>query len=153
MLLRLVKEHFSISLIIVPTRSTSYSHLRDGFMRALQARLVLSKQRGSLTPEDELAVQSPLRKFKSMFPNTPLAKHAPLDVLLTSPGPQPRTLIVRDLGSVQNDWLSTEFVLAYFEGHGISPPVSFPLCVRLTLAHVSLKLKQMVVERLEGFGQ
>ena len=97
-------------------------------MRALQARLVLSKQRGSLTPEEELAVQSPLRKFKSMFPNTPLAKHAPLDVLLTAPSPQPRTLIVRDLGSVQNDWLATEFVLAYFEGSGISPPVSLYPC-------------------------
>lgn len=93
-------------------------------MRALQARLVLNKQRGSLTPEDELAVQSPLRKFKSMFSNTPLAKHAPLDVLLTAPSSQPRTLIVRDLGSVQNNWLATEFVLAYFEGNGLSPPVS-----------------------------
>ena len=97
-------------------------------MRALQARLVLSKQRGTFTSEEELAVQSPLRKFKSMFPNTPLAKHSPLDVLLTAPSSQPRTLIVRDLGSVQSDWLATEFFLAYFEGDGISPPVS-PSCV------------------------
>lgn len=147
-------EYFSISLITVPTRSTSYSHLRDGFMRALQARLVLSKQRGSLTPEEELAVQSPLRKFKSMFPNTPLAKHAPLDVLLTAPSPQPRTLIVRDLGSVQNNWLATEFILAYFEGSGISPPVSLcPCFLNGDVAHPSLKLKKTVAERLEGFGR
>ncbi|KAI9066685.1 hypothetical protein FKP32DRAFT_1755735 [Trametes sanguinea] len=111
-------------LRIIPTRSTSYSHLRDGFMRALQARQLLCRQRGQLTPDEELAIQSPLRKLKSMFPNTPLAKHSPLDILITAPSPkQPRTLIVRDLGSVQNDWLATEFVLTYFEGKGISPPL------------------------------
>ncbi|CDO70261.1 hypothetical protein BN946_scf184942.g61 [Trametes cinnabarina] len=111
-------------LRIVPTRSTSYSHLRDGFMRALQARQLLCRQRGQLTPDEELAIQSPLRKLKSMFPNTPLAKHSPLDILITAPSPkQPRTLIVRDLGSVQSDWLASEFVLAYFEGKGISPPL------------------------------
>ncbi|KZT74875.1 hypothetical protein DAEQUDRAFT_720057 [Daedalea quercina L-15889] len=122
-------------LRIIPTRSTSYSHLRDGFIRALQTRLMLSKQRQSLSAEEELAIQSPLRKFKSMFPSTPLAKHAPLDVLLTAPSSQPRSLIVRDLGSVQSDWLATEFVLAYFEGDGLSPP-----------------LKKTVVEKLESFG-
>lgn len=99
-------------------------------MRALQAHLLLCRQRGTLSPEEEASVQSPLRKFKSIFPNTPLAKHTPLDILLTPPTPdpkQPRSLIVRDLGSVQSDWLAPEFVLAYFEGEGISPPVSTQL--------------------------
>ncbi len=101
-------------------------------MRAIQARLLLCKQRGQLTPDEENGVQSPLRKFKSMFPNIPLAKHTPLDILVTAPDQsQPRNLIVRDLGSVQNDWLAREFVLAYFEGDGISPPVS-------ALLHISL---------------
>lgn len=108
----------------VPTRNTSYGHLRDGFIRALQARQVLSRQRGELSPEEELAIQSPLRKLKSMFPNTPLTKHSPLDILATAPSAgQPRTLVVRDLGSVQSDWVAREFVLAYFEGKGLSPPV------------------------------
>jgi len=112
------------ALRIVPTRSTSYSHLRDGFMRALQARMVLCRQRGLLPQEEEFEAQSPLRKFKSMFPNTALAKHIPLDVILLAPEPkQPRTLIVRDLGAVQNDWVAREFVMAYFEGSGISPPL------------------------------
>ncbi|KAH9853058.1 chalcone-flavanone isomerase-domain-containing protein [Lenzites betulinus] len=111
-------------LRIVPTRSTSYSHLRDGFMRALQARQVLCKQRNQITPDEELAIQSPLRKLKSMFPNAPLGKHSPLDILITEPSSkQPRTLVVRDLGSVESDWLATEFVLAYFEGKGLSPPL------------------------------
>ncbi|PIL29633.1 hypothetical protein GSI_08270 [Ganoderma sinense ZZ0214-1] len=110
-------------LRIIPTRSTSYSHLRDGFMRAMQARQILCRQRGELSPDEELAIQSPLRQLKSMFPNTPLAKHSPLDILVTAPSNKSRTLVVRDLGSVQNDWLAREFVLAYFEGKGISPPL------------------------------
>ena len=93
-------------------------------MRAMQARQILCRQRGELSPDEELAIQSPLRQLKSMFPNTPLAKHSPLDILATAPGSKPRTLIVRDLGSVQSDWLAREFVPAYFEGKGISPPVS-----------------------------
>ncbi|KZT23746.1 hypothetical protein NEOLEDRAFT_1043296, partial [Neolentinus lepideus HHB14362 ss-1] len=124
-------------LRIIPTRSTSYSHLRDGFMRALQGRMRLLQQNGTLTSEEEASAQSPLRKLKSIFPNTPLAKHAPLDILLTEPEPsQPRSLVFRDLGAVQNDWVAKHFVLAYFEGDGISPP-----------------LKQSVVTALEGFGK
>ena len=109
---------------LVPTRSTSFSHLRDGFMRAIQGRMTLFRKRGTLSKEEELSIQSPLHKFKTMFPNTPLTKHTPLDILLAPPEPQqPRTLIIRDLGSVQHDWLAKEFFLGYFEGDGISPPV------------------------------
>ncbi len=134
----------------VPTRNTSYGHLRDGFMRALQARQVLSKQRGELTPEEELAIQSPLRKLKSMFPNTPLTKHSPLDILATAPSPkQPRTLIVRDLGSVQSDWLAREFILAYFEGKGLSPPVRSFWLRSKQLSNSPLQLKQSVIEYVE----
>ena len=95
-------------------------------MRALQARQILCRQRGELSPDEELAIQSPLRQLKSMFPNTPLSKHSPLDILVLSPAKPARTLIVRDLGSVQSDWLAREFVLTYFEGNGISPPVRIP---------------------------
>ncbi|KAL6304170.1 chalcone isomerase [Sparassis latifolia] len=126
-------------LRIVPTRPTSYGHLRDGFMRALQARVLFCRKNGSLAPEEEAGIQSPLRKFKSLFPNTPLAKHTPMDILLTAPPRDPsqaRSLIIRDLGSVQNDWLCREFFLAYFEGDGLSPP-----------------LKKSVTEGLQNFGK
>ena len=96
-------------------------------MRSLQARLLLSRQRGTLSAEEEQDVQSPLRKLKSIFPSTPLNKHTPLDILLTAPysdTKQPRALIIRDMGSVENDWVGTEFMLAYFEGDGPSPAVS-----------------------------
>ncbi|KII93384.1 hypothetical protein PLICRDRAFT_35588 [Plicaturopsis crispa FD-325 SS-3] len=121
---------------IVPTRSTSYTHLRDAFIRSLHARVRLATQNHTITDEETLAVQSPLRQFKSMFPTAPLAKHAPLEVLLTAPNPaRPRALVIRDMGTVENTWVAEEFMLSYFEGEGPSPP-----------------LKKSVVGRLEGSG-
>jgi len=116
-------QNTTCALRVIPTRSTSYSHLRDGFMRALQARLVLAKKMDALTPQEELEIQSPLRTFKSMFPNSkPLEKHQPLDLLFMAPVTgEPRNVIVRDLGSVQSDWLARELLRAYFHEKGISP--------------------------------
>lgn len=115
----------------------------------------LCRKRELLSHDEEFNVQSPLRKFKSMFPSTPLTKHTPLDILVTAPEPgQPRNLIVRDLGAVQNDWLASEFILAYFEGQGLSPPVSqSPCSLRLTLLKVELQLKKSVVDKLANFGR
>ena len=111
----------------VPTRNTSYAHLRDGFTRALTVRVQLAKTRDALSPETEFVIQSPLRKLKSLFPNSAVSKGTPLDILLTAPTgdkKRPRTLVFRDLGAVESDWVAEQFVLAYFEGDGISPPVS-----------------------------
>ncbi|OJA18840.1 hypothetical protein AZE42_00821 [Rhizopogon vesiculosus] len=125
--------------LIVRNTSTSYSHLRDGFMRALAARMQLAHARATVTPEEEAAAQSPLRKLKSLFPTTALPKGTPLDIILGAPSgspSRPRTLIFRDMGSVENDWVANEFVLAYFEGNGISPP-----------------LKNAVTERVRTLGK
>ena len=93
-------------------------------MRALQARMASAKKNGTLSEEDAQAVGSPMRKLKSLFPNSPLAKHTPLDIFLAAPVPgRPRSLVFRDLGAIENDWVATEFVLHYFEGIGPSPPV------------------------------
>ncbi|KAJ7129976.1 chalcone isomerase [Mycena crocata] len=122
-------------LRIVPTRSTSYTHLRDAFLRALQGRLADGQKRGTLTADDALAVAAPMRALKTLFPNSPLVKHASLDVYLPAPvAGQPRSLVFRDLGTVQNNWVATELFLYYFAGNGASP-----------------KLKQSTVARLENF--
>ncbi|KAF8559343.1 hypothetical protein OG21DRAFT_1503250 [Imleria badia] len=133
-----IVRNTSCALRIVPIRHTSYTHLRDGFMRALTARLQLAKSRGTLSAETENTVQSPLRKLKSIFPNTKLSKGDPLDVYLTAPTgdpTRPRNLMFSDLGAVESDWVAEEFVLAYFEGEGISPP-----------------MKRATVERLASIG-
>ncbi|TFK41321.1 chalcone-flavanone isomerase-domain-containing protein [Crucibulum laeve] len=122
---------------IVPTRSTSYTHLRDAFMRALQARQALGVKSGTLTEEVAQEASSPMRKLKSLFPNSPLAKHTPLDIFLAPPIPgRSRALVFRDLGAIENDWVATEFVLHYFEGEGPSPP-----------------LKKSVLEHLESVSK
>jgi len=113
-------------LRIIPTRSTSYTHLRDGFMRALQARMAAALKSGTLSPQEAEEAQSPLRKLKSAFPNTPLAKGDTLDIILTAPPTaqdSPRSLIIRGLGAVENNWVAREFFLAYFAGSGLSPPM------------------------------
>ncbi|KAG1826242.1 chalcone-flavanone isomerase-domain-containing protein [Suillus subaureus] len=127
-----------IEHIILPTRGTSYSHLRDGFMRALTARMQLAHTRATITPEEEPAAQSSLRTLKSLFPTTSMSKGKPFDIVLLAPlrsPSRPRTLVLTDMGSVENDWVAEEFVLAYFEGNGISPP-----------------LKKAVIEHVQTFG-
>ncbi|KAK1232084.1 hypothetical protein PQX77_004802 [Marasmius sp. AFHP31] len=109
---------------IVPTRSTSYSHLRDAFMRALYARLGESRKSGTISEDEATEVAFPLRKLKTLFPNTALSKHTPFDVFLSEPVPgKPRAIVFRDLGAIEHDWVATEFVLHYFAGEGPSPPM------------------------------
>lgn len=94
-------------------------------MRALQARVARAKLNDTLTEEEAIAVGPPMRKLKSIFPNSSLKKHTPFDMLLTGPIPnRPRSLIFRDLGTIDNDWVATELVLHYFEGDAPSPAVS-----------------------------
>jgi hypothetical protein len=96
-------------------------------MRALLARMKTAHTRGTITAEEETDAQSHLQILKSIFPNTPLTKHTPLDILVTAPLKDPirqRALVIRDMGSVENNWVAREFLLAYFEGAGISPAAS-----------------------------
>lgn len=93
-------------------------------MRSLQSRLALAKKNGTMTEELEYAISSPMRKLRSIFPNSPLGKHTPFDIYLAAPvAGRPRALVFRDMGSIEDDWVATEFVLHYFEGEGPSPPV------------------------------
>ncbi|TEB39349.1 hypothetical protein FA13DRAFT_1725334 [Coprinellus micaceus] len=134
---RYLVENTACVIRIVPTRSTNYTHLRDAFMRALQSRLAIAKKEGTMTEELEHAVSSPMRKLKSIFPNSPLSRHTPLDIYLAAPvAGLPRALVFRDMGSIENDWVATEFVLHYFEGDGPSPP-----------------LKESVIKNLEAFSK
>ncbi|CAE6458454.1 unnamed protein product [Rhizoctonia solani] len=53
--IHLLIQTTSCVLRIVPTRATSYTHLRDGFIRTIQARQALGRKEGSLTIEREEA--------------------------------------------------------------------------------------------------
>lgn len=137
------------SLSQVPTRTTSYTHLRDAFVRALQARVALARKEGTLSEEDAFETGGPIRKLKTLFPNTPLSKHTPLDIFLPAPIPgQTRSLIFRDLGSIEGEWVAVEFILHYFEGDGPSPPVSvLPSCYAYRPL-TTFQLKKSVLDTL-----
>jgi hypothetical protein len=119
----LVHQQFSFSS--VPTRSTSYTHLRDAFVRALHARLDRKRKEGTYTDEIAMADSTAIGKLKSLFPNTPLAKHTPFDIYLPAPSDGLiRTIIFRDMGIIENEFVATDLLLHYFEDPSPSPPVS-----------------------------
>ncbi|KAI0293850.1 hypothetical protein B0F90DRAFT_1928100 [Multifurca ochricompacta] len=106
-------------LTLVPTRNTSYTHLWDAFVRILQARKRLAYEDGDPSTDEQLAPQAPISQLMKVFPNVPFTKDTPLDI--SSDPKKPRTLIIRDLGAIQNEWVTREFVLSYFDGQGNSP--------------------------------
>ncbi|KAF8213421.1 chalcone-flavanone isomerase-domain-containing protein [Mycena galopus ATCC 62051] len=116
-----IVRNSAVVLRIIPTRSTSYTHLRDAFMRALQGRLKL----GTLSEDEAQAVAAPMRALKTLFPNSPLAKHASLD--LTS------------LHQCPNTWVATELLLYYFAGNGPSPALKKTTVARLEAYETSSK--------------
>jgi hypothetical protein len=90
----------------------------------MQARIAGARAAGTLSPDGEAAAQAPLRQLRTLFPNTSMAKGTALDIVLAPPERTgARALVFRDLGVVADPWFGTEFVLAYFAGKGISPPV------------------------------
>jgi hypothetical protein len=67
--------------LAVPLRNTSLAHLRDGFSRALVARLKNSRVADDLTAASgSEATGAALVDFKSFFPNKNLAKGMPLEL-------------------------------------------------------------------------
>jgi|SRR6267142_2831405 len=118
----------------VPTRNTSYGHLRDGFIRKLQTRQRVAHQAGELSSEEQLKLQGPMSQLKTTFPNTPLMKGTPLDLILAPPDQkQARALIIRELGAVQNEWVAQELILSFFDGKGTSVAVCFHIRVTATM--------------------
>jgi hypothetical protein len=108
----------------VPTRNTTYSHLRDGFVRKLQTRQRVAHQAGELSSEEQLTLQGPISQLRTALPNVPFNKGASLDLMITPPDPkQPRALILRDLGAVQSEWVARELMMSFFDGKGTSVAV------------------------------
>ncbi|CAE6516604.1 unnamed protein product [Rhizoctonia solani] len=120
--IHLLIQTTSCALRIVPTRTTSYTHLRDAFIRTIQARQALRRKDGSLTTEKEEALHTPIQQLKGFFPTAAFKKHEPLHIIISPPTVKPRELRLYQLGTVRDDWVATEFFLAYFHGT-ISPPL------------------------------
>ncbi|KIO34349.1 hypothetical protein M407DRAFT_36727, partial [Tulasnella calospora MUT 4182] len=116
----------SVAVRIVAVRNTSFHHLRDAYIRTLNARLGVSKKenKDSLSAEQE-DVNS-LQALKSTFPPSSLAKKVPFYMVLPAPSTTPvaRLLSIPTLnGKIENTWVAEELFRNYFSGDGPSPKV------------------------------
>ncbi|KAF8344322.1 chalcone-flavanone isomerase-domain-containing protein, partial [Cantharellus anzutake] len=110
---------------IVPVRSTSYTHLRDAFIRALRLRIALEES---------------LQRLKGIFPISSFEKNSSLLVYSVPEvhgGLKERTLIFDGLGEIQSAWMAANFFYTYFTGKGVSPAVS-----QMTPSHIEKILKK-----------
>jgi hypothetical protein len=107
------------ALVLMPTRSTSLTHLRDAFLRALTLRFAYLREKALVTPEDEEDVQAPTQELKNLFPSTNIEKETPLQIILSPPAPGvPRKITITrpagELGEVKHTRLSLELFKSYF---------------------------------------
>lgn len=67
----LIPSHYSST---VPTRNTDHSHLRDGFVRAMLARMKQATSAKTLSDEQAEKAGSDLDDFKGFFPSGKVSK-------------------------------------------------------------------------------
>ena len=119
---------------IVPVRNTDFNHLRDGFIRALQARLKLALKSSHLESgsQAETSFTTAVEQVKQSFPRGSVPKGSPLDlVVLPAKGSGATKLnfeydgqIFGGVESKSGFTVARELVLAYFADKGeISAPL------------------------------
>ncbi|CAD6564305.1 MAG: hypothetical protein CYPHOPRED_003250 [Cyphobasidiales sp. Tagirdzhanova-0007] len=121
---QMLEMPYDTAIRIVPVKNTAHSHLRDGFVRALLARIQSARKAGQLTLEEEEATGLAVETFKGFFPTGKVPRGKSL--LLVRRGRDGALLLEyegRLLGTLQNDFLSKQLMLAYFANNGkeISP--------------------------------
>lgn len=65
----------------VPVRNTDFSHLRDGFTRAIQQRAKLARTQSRLSDEEEQRINEQIQELKSLFPTQSVPKGKALDLI------------------------------------------------------------------------
>ncbi|CDZ96323.1 Chalcone isomerase [Phaffia rhodozyma] len=110
-------------LRIVPTRNTGFDHLRDGFVRAIQARVKLLSKASQMSESEAEAIESALTPFKAMFPKRSAAKGEELLLIRLSSGELVVEFEGEILGKVQEKAIGKLLMIGYFldDGKEISP--------------------------------
>ncbi|GAA5825381.1 hypothetical protein JCM10212_006732, partial [Sporobolomyces blumeae] len=78
-------EKADAAVVIVPLRNTSLPHLRDGFSRALVARMKVPSVAATFDETASERTGAALVEFKSFFPSKSLAKGAPMELFYSAP--------------------------------------------------------------------
>ncbi|ORY75626.1 chalcone-flavanone isomerase-domain-containing protein [Leucosporidium creatinivorum] len=109
-----------VSVMIVPLRNTNLPHLRDGFSRALVARMKLPHVSGALSEEQSESAGTALTELKGYFPGRTLPKGSPLELYFSSK----KTVLfqmrsTKDahadvLGTLTHPILAKQLLLSYF---------------------------------------
>ncbi|UZJ52617.1 hypothetical protein CBS101457_001937 [Exobasidium rhododendri] len=79
----LLDRGITCAIRIIPVRPTDFSHLRDGFVRAIQGRAKLARKQSHLSESSDEALAVSLQALKEAFPRTSLPKGQPLDLFFT----------------------------------------------------------------------
>lgn len=80
----LIDSGVPVVIRIVPVRNTDFNHLRDGFIRALQARLKKAIKSGVVQQDSEVEAQfqQAIGQVKESFPRGSVPKGSPLDLVV-----------------------------------------------------------------------
>lgn len=114
-LMESVIKQSSFAVRIIPVRNTDFGHLRDGFIRAVQARMKAVQ----IDAEEAQQVNESLQTFKSYFPSSKVPKGNDLTLTKTSTGDLILSYNGDTLGKLDSRnpgvaFISTQLLLAYF---------------------------------------
>ncbi|KAL1406097.1 Altered inheritance of mitochondria protein 18 mitochondrial [Vanrija albida] len=131
---------------IVPVRNTDFGHLRDGLTRTLLARQKAARARGELTPEDDEKLSVATQQLKGLFPAGSVPKGKQLLLVRSADGKLFAEYDGRVLGTVHNQWVADNMMLAYFANKDVISPA-----LRDDSAHgFEYWLKQKTVPKLSA---
>ncbi|KAK9894287.1 hypothetical protein P389DRAFT_105518 [Cystobasidium minutum MCA 4210] len=133
----ILDQPYDVAVRIVPTRNTDHSHLRDGFVRAMLARMKQATSSKQITDEQAEAAGKDLDDFKGFFPSGKVSKGKYM--MLTRRGSDGALLLEYEgklLGTLRNGFLSKQMLLAYFADND---------------KEISAKLKNDVITGLERY--
>ncbi|TIA90826.1 hypothetical protein E3P99_01411 [Wallemia hederae] len=130
---KVISSPYTFAVRIVPVRNTDFGHLRDGFVRAVQARMKTAQ----LGAEESQQVNESLQAFKAYFPASKVPKGDELTLTKTRKGDLVLSYNGETLGKLDSNaqgvrFISTQLLLAYFADKN----------------PISVKAKDSVVSRL-----
>jgi len=108
---QMLGQPIDICIRIVPTRPTGAQHLRDGFTRSLLQ--IMREESKNLTEDDERQILEAIQDFKAKFPKSKVNKGDEFIFTRTAEGGLKIEFQGEDLGTVNNKWLSDNFVVGY----------------------------------------
>ncbi|BGP04744.1 Altered inheritance of mitochondria protein 18, mitochondrial [Rhodotorula toruloides] len=121
LLMESLLEKADAAIVIIPLRNTSLPHLRDGFTRAITARMQVPRVSNEFTDNMSERTGAALVEFKSFFPSKTLQKGLPLEVYYSA---RDRTALfqIRNeqsrkpevLGTLREPLLARELIVSYF---------------------------------------